>query len=523
MPSDVASQAVGNLGVGNMWYSFDYGMVHYVVVSMETDFPNNPDASFGNGPFGYSGEQTDWLAADLKSIDRCLTPWVIVVGHRPWYSSSSSPCTACQTAFESLFVEYEIDLYMSGHYHVYERMVPIGLNGTADPQGLDNPTSPWYILNGIGGHYGGLNPFNVANPYQKYGLDQYNATYGWSRLSFHNRTHMTHELVNSSSNAVLDSATLYKSHSKCFPALSLNVSSIPSAVISSTKFPSSSLLGSSVLATSKSPSSDSSYASSTVAFSNTTRSASVSITSDSKTISVSETTSPVLFTTSTVYITSLSTVYNCAPTVTSCLYRSIVTKTIPAYTTVFPVIIVESQFPAKEDESATKTVFTTSTYTVSSCATTVTNCPYGATTTETIPLYTTVCPITEIKTGLSSAVPESNASTTTGAEDASTMTASKISAPGIVATTEIPAKVPAMISQVSYTTSIVANIFPVASRYSASVPVGAGIGANSTIATFHPAVITGVQVVNTSDAPSGTLATARLSIALFTVAALILV
>jgi hypothetical protein len=77
-----------------------------------------------------------------------------------------------------MFNEYEVDLYMSGHYHVYERQHTIGVNGTIDPKNLDDPTSPWYIINGIAGHYGGLNPFNFPNsPFQEYGLALVNATY----------------------------------------------------------------------------------------------------------------------------------------------------------------------------------------------------------------------------------------------------------------------------------------------------------------------------------------------------------
>ena len=35
------------------------------------------------GPFGsYPNEQVDSLADDLKSVNRELTPWFIVIGHR---------------------------------------------------------------------------------------------------------------------------------------------------------------------------------------------------------------------------------------------------------------------------------------------------------------------------------------------------------------------------------------------------------------------------------------------------------
>ena len=54
----------------------------------ETDFedaPDGPGTTLNSGPFGYTGQQNDFLEADLASVDRDITPWVIVAGHRPWY------------------------------------------------------------------------------------------------------------------------------------------------------------------------------------------------------------------------------------------------------------------------------------------------------------------------------------------------------------------------------------------------------------------------------------------------------
>jgi chitinase len=80
----------------------------------------------------------------------------------------------------------------------------------------------------------------------------------------------------------------------------------------------------------------------------------------------------------------------------------VVTETIPLYTTVCPVTkkaspthyAVPSQFAASS-QYETKTVYTISVYTVTKCPPEVVNCPYGSVTTETIPVYTTVCPVTE--------------------------------------------------------------------------------------------------------------------------------
>jgi len=215
MPSDESG------GLGNFWYSFDYGLAHFIVLNTETDLPvglqspdeaGGSDAGANSGPFGYPNQQYDWFENDLASVNREQTPWIIVGLHRPWYASgknsSSTICLTCQQAFEPLMIKYGVDLYMQGHVHIYERNTPIA-NYTIDPSGLNNPTAPWNIVNGAAGHYNGLDPLIGHEPYS---VVQFNDTYGWSRLTFHNRTHLTHEFVASANGTVLDSATLYKAH-----------------------------------------------------------------------------------------------------------------------------------------------------------------------------------------------------------------------------------------------------------------------------------------------------------------------
>lgn len=215
MPSDESG------GNGNFWYSWDYGMVHFITIDSETDLLvglQSPDevggygAGANSGPFGAPNQQIQWLEYDLASVDRKKTPWIVVGFHRPWYiaasNDSSSVCLDCQKAFEPLFVKYGVDLYMSGHVHLYERNKPMA-NYSVDPAGLDNPKSPWSIINGCGGHYDGL---DTPTPLPYYAEVAFGTAYGWSRLTFHNRTHLTHEFVSSANGTVLDSATLYKEH-----------------------------------------------------------------------------------------------------------------------------------------------------------------------------------------------------------------------------------------------------------------------------------------------------------------------
>ena len=96
------------------WYSYDYGMVHFTVFSTEHNF------TVGSPMYR-------WLERDLKSLDRKLTPWVIVVGHRPMYFIEQYPddYNVMQRAFEDIFYEHKVNLAVWGHMHSYERTCPI--------------------------------------------------------------------------------------------------------------------------------------------------------------------------------------------------------------------------------------------------------------------------------------------------------------------------------------------------------------------------------------------------------------
>ncbi|BDD62549.1 hypothetical protein MAP00_007518 [Monascus purpureus] len=176
-------------GVGNFWYSFDYGLAHFVSIDTETDFAYSPEWNFkedvkgkdrhptpsetfvtDSGPFGTidgsiydtkSYAQYKWLAQDLASVDRTKTPWVIVMGHRPMYSSAySSYQKNIRNAFEELLLEHGVDVYLSGHIHWYERLYPLGTNGTIDHDSVLNNniyyTNPGksitHIVNGMAGN-----------------------------------------------------------------------------------------------------------------------------------------------------------------------------------------------------------------------------------------------------------------------------------------------------------------------------------------------------------------------------------
>jgi hypothetical protein len=76
-------------------YSFERGPVHFIV--LDTDAWYFDEVAYVLQP------QWTWLLADLAAVDRSVTPWVIMMGHRPMYcslcsSSSTDPATSTTEA-----------------------------------------------------------------------------------------------------------------------------------------------------------------------------------------------------------------------------------------------------------------------------------------------------------------------------------------------------------------------------------------------------------------------------------------
>eukprot|EP00472_Partenskyella_glossopodia_P009809 CAMPEP_0197528848 /NCGR_PEP_ID=MMETSP1318-20131121/26538_1 /TAXON_ID=552666 /ORGANISM="Partenskyella glossopodia, Strain RCC365" /LENGTH=444 /DNA_ID=CAMNT_0043084111 /DNA_START=241 /DNA_END=1575 /DNA_ORIENTATION=- len=123
-------------GSRNMWYSFDFGGVHFVSINTETDFPNAGEAFLGGW-----GDQMTWLRNDLQQFrQKSKDGWLVVLGHKPIYSAAPGYASNgvpirefahIQAAFEPLFHEFGVDLYLAGHQHSYERSAAIFNNKPA--------------------------------------------------------------------------------------------------------------------------------------------------------------------------------------------------------------------------------------------------------------------------------------------------------------------------------------------------------------------------------------------------------
>ncbi|CAN7098372.1 unnamed protein product [Brassica rapa subsp. narinosa] len=123
----------------NLYYSYDAGSVHFLSISTETNFLEG-------------GTQYEYIKRDLESVDRNKTPFVVVQGHRPMYTTSNEvrDTTIRQKMLEHLeplFVKNEVTLAIWGHVHRYERFCPIS-NNTC---GKLWKGSPVHLVVGMGG------------------------------------------------------------------------------------------------------------------------------------------------------------------------------------------------------------------------------------------------------------------------------------------------------------------------------------------------------------------------------------
>ena len=159
--------AVESGAVNNMYFSFDYGLVHFISIDTEVGYPGSPEGPgtvLNSGPFG---DQLGWLEADLKKAvaNRGQVPWILVAGHRPYYSSNfegEGMWPPSQQWFEPLFVQYEVDIVYWGHIHWYERSWPTTTNGTVQQKHYTDATAPMYIVSAAPGNVEGLAPGNIT-------------------------------------------------------------------------------------------------------------------------------------------------------------------------------------------------------------------------------------------------------------------------------------------------------------------------------------------------------------------------
>lgn len=182
-----------------------------------------------SGPFGRidgdriddntAYEQYQWLVKDLAAVNRTQTPWIIAMSHRPMYSTQTSSYQAdIRAAWESVLLQYGVDVYIAGHIHWYERLYPMGANGTIDtPSIVDNSTfytnpgkSMTHLINGAAGNIESHSTLDEGENWADMTVFLDDKHYGFSKLTIESETELTWNFIRGDSGAVGDSLTLKK-------------------------------------------------------------------------------------------------------------------------------------------------------------------------------------------------------------------------------------------------------------------------------------------------------------------------
>lgn len=191
------------------WFSFETGGVHWVMLSSEHELaPSSP--------------QHTWACAALTNINRTRTPWSIVSFHRPMYCSEKvayaqqCPGAKMQRDLEGLLLEHNVDLVVTGHQHVYERVhpnvngkvvsSPVQLSAERNEDAYLAPKAPVYLVVGHGGAEQWEEWVTPAPEWSarrvSNGCDftggakkcgprwKYTDTFGWAHADFKNATHL---------------------------------------------------------------------------------------------------------------------------------------------------------------------------------------------------------------------------------------------------------------------------------------------------------------------------------------------
>ena len=148
--------------------------------------------------------QYEWLVNELNSVNRTITPWVLVEAHRPMYNEEDMPWNTkvgegMRKEFEDLLHQYNVDLYLAGHYHSYMRSCS-GLYKSKCNNG-----GPIHITIGTAGAE--LDNADLLNPEwaAKYILE-----WGYGRVTSVSNNELKWEFISDKDGSVKDHITLTK-------------------------------------------------------------------------------------------------------------------------------------------------------------------------------------------------------------------------------------------------------------------------------------------------------------------------
>jgi hypothetical protein len=123
------SPAGGPVGVGDGWYSYNLGSWHLISLNIECE--TQPGGCSDSGP--WLAAEIAWLKNDLAANHSACT---LAYWHQPTYSPANGITEEGITAqaFWKLLYQYNADLVLNGHDHLYARYRPLDPSGNFDPR-----------------------------------------------------------------------------------------------------------------------------------------------------------------------------------------------------------------------------------------------------------------------------------------------------------------------------------------------------------------------------------------------------
>jgi hypothetical protein len=117
----------GTVGVGDGWYSYNVGSWHLISLNIECE--TQPGGCSPTGP--WFAAELEWLRKDLEANHSACTA---AYWHQPTFSAADSITEEGVTAqaFWQLLYDFNADLVLNGHDHLYARYRPLDPAGNPD-------------------------------------------------------------------------------------------------------------------------------------------------------------------------------------------------------------------------------------------------------------------------------------------------------------------------------------------------------------------------------------------------------
>jgi predicted MPP superfamily phosphohydrolase len=202
----------------NFYHTYTIGLVRFVGINTESIlFQDN-----------MTQPTLDFLETTLNRTeeDKVMYPWLVVLGHRPLYCSQAynadfptcfDEAEVIRGQIEDLLYDYQVDLYIDGHVHNYQRTTAVynntPLETTSDVEfGYIDPKAPIYITTGGPGSDESQVPLESNATLTWYVTGAEELTY--SVMTAYNSTHLWWEQWFSEVDALADSFWVVKSSIK---------------------------------------------------------------------------------------------------------------------------------------------------------------------------------------------------------------------------------------------------------------------------------------------------------------------